>query len=167
MGALPGRLFHHVADCALRNGHPAFWQFVLTNELDAEEWAQKLYHEVLGPGLTNSQSALRDNGSEVWQLWCAVRSFAIWFCGLLSEAVNRGLLEYDARKKCWLGADKLFERECDLSATLREPDWTAEVTVVGRADHLIRVDQHQWCVVEFKLGGGHAEADAAESLSLP
>jgi hypothetical protein len=132
IGALPGRLFHQVADCALRNGHPAFWQFVATNELDAEEWAQKRYHEVLGPGLTNSQSALRDNGSEVWQLWCAVRSFATWFCGLLSEAVNRGLLEYDAGKECWLGADTLFERECDLSATLREPDWTAEVTVVGR-----------------------------------
>jgi DNA segregation ATPase FtsK/SpoIIIE, S-DNA-T family len=131
--------------------------------LDAEEWAQKLYHEVLGPGLTNSQSALRDNGSEVWQLWCAVRSFATWFCGLLSEAVNHGLLEYDARKECWVGADSLFDQECDLNATLREPDWTAEVTVVGRADHLIRVDQNQWCVVEFKLGGGHAEADAAQA----
>jgi hypothetical protein len=163
IGSLPGRLFHQVADCALRNGHPAFWQLALTNELDAEEWAQKLYHEVLGPGLTNSQSALRDNGSEVWQLWCAVRSFATWFCGLLSEAVNHGLLEYDARKECWVGADSLFDQECDLNATLREPDWTAEVTVVGRADHLIRVDQNQWCVVEFKLGGGHAEADAAQA----
>jgi DNA segregation ATPase FtsK/SpoIIIE, S-DNA-T family len=163
IGALPGRLFHQVADCALRNGHPAFWQFVLTNDLDAEEWAQKLYHEVLGPGLNNSQSALRDNGSEVWQLWCAVRSFASWFCGVLSEAVNRGLLKFDVRKECWVGADTLFERECDLSATLRESDWTAEVTVVGRADHLIKVDQHQWCVVEFKLGGGHAEADAAQA----
>jgi len=163
IGSLPGRLFHQVADCALRNGHPAFWQLALTNELDAEEWAQRLYHEVLGPGLTNSQSALRDNGSEVWQLWCAVRSFATWFCGLLSEAVNHGLLEYDARKECWVGADTLFDQECDLNATLREPDWTTEVTVVGRADHLIRVDQNQWCVVEFKLGGGHAEADAAQA----
>jgi hypothetical protein len=77
--------------------------------------------------------------------------------------VNHGLLEYDARKECWVGADTLFEQECDLNATLREPDWTAEVTVVGRADHLIRVDQNQWCVVEFKLGGGHAEADAAQA----
>jgi hypothetical protein len=24
IGSLPGRLFHQVADCALRNGHPAF-----------------------------------------------------------------------------------------------------------------------------------------------
>jgi hypothetical protein len=163
IGSLPGRLFHQVADCALRNGHPAFWQLALTNELDAEEWAQKLYHEVLGPDLTTSQSALRDNGSEVWQLWCAVRSFTTWFCGLLSEAVTRDLIKHDARRECWVGADTLFERECDLSATLREPDWTAEVTVVGRADHLIRVDQNQWCVVEFKLGGGHAEADAAQA----
>jgi S-DNA-T family DNA segregation ATPase FtsK/SpoIIIE len=163
IGALPGQLFHRVADCALRNGHPAFWQSALTNELDAEEWAQKLYYEVLGPDLTNSQSALRDSGSEVWQLWCAVRSFATWFCGLLSEAVRRDVIGYDARKECWLGADTLFEQECDLSATLREPDWTAEVTVVGRADHLIRVDQNQWCVIEFKLGGGHAEADAAQA----
>lgn len=163
IGSLPGRLFHQVAYCALRNGHPAFWQLALTNELDAEEWAQKLYHEVLGPGLTNTQSALRDNGSEVWQLWCAVRSFATWFCGLLSEAVKRDLIKYDARRECWVGADTLFEQECDLSATLREPNWTAEVTVVGRADHLIRVGQNQWCVVEFKLGGGHAEADAAQA----
>jgi hypothetical protein len=163
IGALPGQLFHRVADCALRGGHPASWQFVLTEELDAEEWAQKLYYEVLGPDLTSSQSALRQNGSEVWQLWCAVRSFATWFSGLLAEARTRGLIHYDARAECWRGADTLFEQECDLSATLREPDWTADVTVVGRADHLIRVDPHQWCVIEFKLGGGHAEADAAQA----
>jgi DNA segregation ATPase FtsK/SpoIIIE, S-DNA-T family len=163
IGALPGQLFHRVADCALRGGHPASWQFVLTEELDAEEWAQKLYYEVLGPDLTSSQSALRQNGSEVWQLWCAVRSFVTWFSGLLAEARTRGLIHYDARAECWRGADTLFEQECDLSATLREPDWTADVTVVGRADHLIRVDPHQWCVIEFKLGGGHAEADAAQA----
>jgi hypothetical protein len=163
IGALPGQLFHRVAECALRNGHPASWQFVLTNELDAQEWAQKLYYEVLGPDLTNSQSVLRDSGSEVWQLWRGVRSFTAWFCGLRSEAMTRGLIEYDAPKERWRGADTLFEQECDLSATLREPDWTAEVTVVGRADHLIRVDQNQWCVIEFKLGGGHAEADAAQA----
>jgi S-DNA-T family DNA segregation ATPase FtsK/SpoIIIE len=163
IGSLPGQLFHRVADCALRNGHPAFWQFVLTDELDAEEWAQKLYYEVLGPDLSNSQSPLRENGTEVWQLWCAVRSFTTWFCGLLSEAMRHDLIEYDVRKECWRGADALFEQECDLSATWRELDWMAEVTVVGRADHLIRVDQNQWCVIEFKLGGGHAEADAAQA----
>src|SRR5258707_977638 len=82
VGALPGQLFHRVADCALRSGHPASWQSVLTEELDADDWAQKLYDEVVGPDLTKSQSALRRSGSEVWQLWCAVRSFATWFCGL-------------------------------------------------------------------------------------
>jgi hypothetical protein len=163
IGALPGQLFHRVADAALRNEHPAFWQSALTNELDAEEWAQKLYYEVLGPDLTNSQSALRDRGLEVLQLWCAVRSFANWFCGLLTEAMSSDLIKYDARKECWLGAGSVFEQECELGATLREPNWTAEVTVAGRADHLIRVDQNQWCVVELKLGGGHAEADAAQA----
>jgi hypothetical protein len=163
IGALPGTLFHRVAECALTNGHPASWQSVLTEELDAAEWAQKLYYEVLGPDLTKSQSSLRDSGSEVWQLWCAVRSFATWFCGLLAEATKRGLIAYDARRECWRGADTLFEQECDLIATLREPDWTADVTVAGRADHLLRVDQNQWCVIEFKLGGGHAEADAAQA----
>jgi hypothetical protein len=163
IGALPGTLFHRVAECALTNGHPASWQSVLTEELDAAEWAQKLYYEVLGPDLTKTQASLRESGSEVWQLWCAVRSFATWFCGLLAEATKRGLIQYDARKECWHGADTLFEQECDLIATLREPDWTAEVTVAGRADHLVRVDQNQRCVVEFKLGGGHAEADAAQA----
>ncbi|MGO9171913.1 MAG: FtsK/SpoIIIE domain-containing protein [Rhodomicrobium sp.] len=163
IGSLPGRLFHRVAECALTNGHPAFWQVVLTNELDADEWAQKLYQEVLGPDLTNAQSVLRESGSEVWQLWSAVRSFTTWFCDLLTEAVSRNLIEYDAQKECWRGAENLFEQECDLRATLHEPGWTAEVTVVGRADHLIRIDQNRWCVIEFKLGGGHAEADAAQA----
>jgi S-DNA-T family DNA segregation ATPase FtsK/SpoIIIE len=162
IGALPGQLFHRVADAALRVSHPGSWQAVLTQELDAEDWAQRLYREVLGPDLTNAQSGLRENGSEVWQLWCAVRSFTTWFCGLLAEAANRGLIRYDPHKECWHGADSLFEQECDLNATLREPDWKGDVTVVGRADHLIRVDQDQWCVIEFKLGGGHAEADAAQ-----
>jgi DNA segregation ATPase FtsK/SpoIIIE, S-DNA-T family len=163
IGALPGQLFHRVADCALKSSHSASWRSVLTEELDADEWAQKLYDEVVGPDLTKLQSALRDGGLEVWQLWCAVRSFANWFRGLLAEAMERGLIYYDARKECWLGADSLFEQECDLSATLREPEWTADVTVVGRADQLNRVDQDRWCVVEFKLGGGHAEADAAQA----
>ena len=89
IGSLPGQLFHRVGECALTNGHPAFWQSVLTNELNAEEWGQKLYYEVLGPELTNAQSVLREIGSDVWQLWCAVRSFAKWFCSLLSEAGSR------------------------------------------------------------------------------
>ena len=163
IGALPGRLFHRVTDAALRSGYPASWQAVLTKELDAEEWAQRLYYEVLGPDLTNSQSALRENGAEVWQLWCAVRSFAAWFCGLIAEATNRDLIRYDPHTECWHGADSLFESECDLNATFREPGWTDEVTVVGRADHLIKVDQNQWLVIEFKLGGGHPEADAAQA----
>src|SRR5262249_25880707 len=163
IGSVSGQLFHQVADCALRNGHPACWQLALTNELDAEEWAQKLYDEVLGPGLTNLQSSLRESGSEVLQLWRGVRSFSTWFCGLLSEAMKCDQIKYGAGRECWIGVDTLFEGECDLSATLREPDWTDEVTVVGRADHLIRVDRNRWCVVEFKLGGGHAEADAAQA----
>lgn len=162
IGALPGNLFHRVAECALRDGHPAFWQSVLTDALDADEWAQKLYDEVLGPDLSRSQSALRESGSEIWQLWCAVRSFTTWFCGLLTEAKNRGLIRYDAHRECWHVPDTLFEPECDLSATLREPGWAADVTVVGRADHLIRMDQ-KWSVIEFKLGGGHDEADAAQA----
>jgi hypothetical protein len=163
IGALPGSLFHRVAECALREGHSASWQSVLTDELDADEWAQKLYDEVLGPDLSRSQSALRESGSEIWQLWCAVRSFASWFCGLLTEAMSRGMISYDAGRERWHSANSLFEPECDLSATLREPGWTSDVTVAGRADHLIRVDQNQWCVIEFKLGGGHAEADAAQA----
>ena len=117
IGALPGQLFHRVADAAFRDGHLASWQAVLTQNMDAEEWAEKLYREVLGPDLTNSQSALRESGFEVWQLWCAVRSFATWFCGLIAEATNRGLIRYDPHMERWQGAKSLFERELDLNAT--------------------------------------------------
>jgi DNA segregation ATPase FtsK/SpoIIIE, S-DNA-T family len=163
VSALAGQLFHRVVNCALRSGHPASWQSVLTEQLDADEWAQKLYDEVVGPDLTKSQSVLRDSGSEVWQLWCAIRSFASWFCDLLAEAIEHELIRYDALKEHWDGADSLFEQECDLVATLHEPQWAADVTVVGRADQLIRVDRNQWCVIEFKLGGVRAEADAAQA----
>jgi DNA segregation ATPase FtsK/SpoIIIE, S-DNA-T family len=163
MGALAGQLFHRAADCALRDEHPAFWQAVLTRELNAEKWARTLYDQALGPELTKSQSALRENGAEVLQLWHAVRSFANWFCGLLAEAMQLGAIRYDERKEAWLGAASLFDQECDLTATLREPDWTAEVIVAGRADHLIRLADNRWCIVEFKLGGGHAESDAAQA----
>src|SRR5258708_36953737 len=84
VGALPGQLFHRVADCALRSGHPASWQSVLTEELDADDWAQKLYDEVVGPDLTKSQSALRRSGSGVWQAFGPVPSIAtlVLRCGV-------------------------------------------------------------------------------------
>jgi hypothetical protein len=109
IGNVWGQLFHRVADCALQKEHPASWHFTLTDELDAEAWMLKLYDEVLGPGLTNLQSSLHDNGSEVWLLWCSVHSFTKWFCGLLTEAMERGHLKYDAASERWIGADTLFE----------------------------------------------------------
>jgi hypothetical protein len=163
MGALPGKLFHRAAECALRAEHPAFWQDVLTRELNAKEWARTLYDHALGPELTKSQSALRDNGAEVLQLWRAVESFAKWFCRLLEAAIQRGAIRYDERKEKWVGSESLFKPECDLTKTLREPEWTADVIVAGRADHLLRVAEDRWCVIEFKLGRGHAESDAAQA----
>ena len=163
LGALAGQLFHRAADCAMREDHPAFWQAVLTRELNAEEWAQTLYDHALGPELTKSQSALRENGAEVLQLWRAVNAFTKWFCGLLAEAMQVGAVRYDERREAWFGSDSLFEHECDLSAKVHEPGWTADVVVAGRADHLIRVADNRWCLIEFKLGGGHAESDAAQA----
>ena len=96
-------------------------------------------------------------------VWRGVESFAHWFTGLLAEAMAAGAIRYDERGETWLGAGELFLTETELAATLQEPGWTGEVVVAGRADHLVRVAENRWCVVEFKLGGGHAESDAAQA----
>jgi hypothetical protein len=167
-GSLAGQLFHRAAECALQNEHPAGWRQALTSELNAEEWARKLYEYALGPELTRLQSSLRESGAEVLAVWRGVGQFACWFCGLLAEASRAGAIRYDELREAWVGGETLFSAECELAVELREPGWTADVLVAGRADHLIRVGQNElgqprWCVVEFKLGGGHAESDAAQA----
>jgi DNA segregation ATPase FtsK/SpoIIIE, S-DNA-T family len=162
LGSRAGMLFHRTLEAALREDHPAFWQKSLDESLDAEAWAATLYDRVLGPELTRSQAALRDNGAEVLALWRGVRGFTRWFCGLLAEAVDKDALRFDGIKEAWVGAESMFQAECDLAVTLQEPNWTAAVEIAGRADHLIRVADKRWCVAEFKLGEGHAEADAAQ-----
>lgn len=161
-GSLAGMLFHRVASSALQPDHPASWRKAVGPDVNVDQWAEVLYEQVLGPELTRLQSTLAQNGQEVLTTWQATKAFAGWFCGLLQEAQQSGAVRFDPLREEWVGGDGLFQAECELTATLRDPAWARTVEVAGRADQLIQIDRERWCVVEFKLGGGHAEADAAQ-----
>jgi hypothetical protein len=161
-GGVVGQLFHKVARCALTDEHPACWKRALTSDLNEPEWLASLYNAVLGPGLTRLQPSLADRGEDILCLWSATQQFVHWFIGLLRQAIANGGLQYDGRREEWIGAGSLFQVECDVEKVIQEPGWTSSVVVSGRLDQFVRRGPDQWCVVEFKLGGGHAEADAAQ-----
>jgi hypothetical protein len=162
-GSAAGRLFHRVAENALTEGHPACWRSVLDGELNADAWIEALYQHALGPELTRQHALLRESGEEVLSLWRGVQSFARWFCGILAEAVRSGLLRYDGQAEQWTGGESLFDPECELETQFFQPHWTHPVMVSGRLDQVIRVAPYRCCVIEFKLGGGHCESDAAQA----
>jgi hypothetical protein len=161
-GNLAGSLFHRVASCALDPNHPAYWETVLSSTLSEEEWLAALYEQALGPELVRLQPSLVHSGAEVLQLWHGTQQFVAWFCGLLREAANAGRLRYDGQSERWLGATQLFQSECDVERAFMEPGWSSPVIVCGRLDQFLRSGPDHWCVIEFKLGGGHPEADAAQ-----
>ena len=162
-GSVAGQLFHSVAEKALTPGHPACWRSVLDDKLDAHEWIEALYEHALGPELTRQHALLRENGEEVLTLWRGVQSFARWFCGILTVAVRTGVLRYDGQAEQWTGGEQLFKPECELETEFFMPHWTHPVVVSGRLDQVIRVAPDRCCVIEFKLGGGHCESDAAQA----
>ena len=162
-GSLAGQLFHRVAEYGFADGHPSCWRSVLTAKLNADEWIDSLYEHALGPELTRQHGLLRENGEEVLTLWRGVQCFARWFCGILSEAVKSGALRYDGQAEQWVGTESLFESECELETEFFLPNWTHPVVVSGRLDQVIRIGPSRCCVIEFKLGGGHREADAAQA----
>jgi hypothetical protein len=162
-GSVAGQLFHEAAKCALSDGHPACWKSVLTSTLDEREWLASLYDRVVGPGLMRLQPSLADNGEDVLKLWVAAQQFVHWFCGLLREAMAQGNLRYDGQLEEWVGAESLFQAECDIVKVFFQPGWSRPVVVSGRLDQFVRIGPKRWCVVEFKLGGGHPEADAAQA----
>lgn len=162
-GSVAGQIFHRAAECALAEEHPACWKRVLTADLDEEEWLASLYTRVLGPELARMQGALADSGQEVLKLWRATQQYVHWFCGLLREAMDCGRVRYDAQREEWIGADSLFQAECDVEKVFFESGWSGPVRVSGRLDQFVRGGADRWCLVEFKVGGGHAEADAAQA----
>jgi hypothetical protein len=162
-GSAAGQLFHRVAEQALEDGHPACWRSVLSDELNADEWIEALYEHSLGPELTRQYALLRESGEEVLTLWRGVQSFARWFCAILFEAIRSGVLHYDGQAEQWVGGESLFQSECELETAFSLPHWTRPVVVSGRLDEVIRIAPDRCCVVEFKLGGGHTEADVAQA----
>ncbi len=161
-GGVAGQIFHDVANCALADAHPASWKQFLTGELDAEKWLDAIYRLLLGPRLNRLQPSLADCGEDVLRLWVATQQFVHWFTGLLRQALDHGTITYDRQRETWIGADSLFQSEIEITKTFDEPGWTSEVILAGRLDQFVRLAPDLWCVVEFKLGGGHAEADAAQ-----
>jgi hypothetical protein len=161
-GSVAGHLFHDVARGALADGNPACWKSVLTSTLDEEAWLASLYENILGPGLMRLQPSLADNGGDVLKLWLAVQQFVHWFCELLHEVIGRGQLRYDGPREEWVGVESLFQAECEAEKAFFHPGWSRPVVVSGRLDQFVRSGPDRWCVVEFKLGGGHPEADAAQ-----
>jgi len=162
VGSVAGSIFHSMAAAALDPEHPAFWQTALTGDLDEENWLCALYEQALGPELVRMQPSLATSGAEVFELWQAARQFVTWFCGLLREAMTSGRLRFDGRSERWLGGSELFQAECAVERLFMEQGWSKPVMVCGRLDQFLRSGPEQWCAIEFKLGGGHAEADAAQ-----
>jgi hypothetical protein len=161
--AAAGSLFHAVL-AGLMGAHG--WRAVL----EPDEWndtARLLthtYEKLLGPRITAAQASLRESGAETLALWHATQSMCAWLCRLLESAAGRGLIRYNPRGRVWEGAESLCRPECPLQWEVREPHWTAPVLVSGVADALwLDPASGRWCVVEYKLGQGHAEADLAQA----
>lgn len=161
-GSQAGTLFHKAAAAVLDPHHPAHWEQIVTNDSDsAWRLAATVYDTVLSPELARCRAAL--TGEQVLAVWNGVQAFARWFANLIEKAQRRGALHYDPILETWTGAEDLFRAELPVSRTFHEPGWRAPVVVTGIADEVIRIDRTRLCVVELKLGAGHAEADALQA----
>jgi hypothetical protein len=158
-----GRIFHEVLAGLM--GSQGWASALESDELnDPERLAAYAYEKLLGPRLTAAQASLRERGAETLALWQATQSMCEWLCRLLESAAARGAIRYDAKARAWAGAEHLCRSEQPLEWELRDPHWTASVLVSGVADALLHDPASgRWCVLEFKLGQGHAEADLAQA----
>lgn len=161
-GSMAGQIFHQAVASLMNEEAPAYWKRVLSTDIDEAPLLSALYASVVGPELVRLHGALAESGAEVLTLWRGVEQDVHWFCGLLSEAMTQGRIRYDGKHEHWLGAERLFQAECDVEAQFCEPGWRLPVVVSGRIDQFLRSGPDRWCVVEWKLGAGHAEADAAQ-----
>ena len=158
-----GSLFHEVA-AGLMGKHG--WQAALEpgEFQDAARLAAHTYEMLLGPRLNSAQASLRECGSEALGLWQATQSMCAWLCRMLESAVERGVIQYDPQTRAWMGSENLCRPEHPLLWELHEPGWTAPVQISGVADAVLRDPASgRWCVLEYKLGQGHAEADLAQA----
>jgi hypothetical protein len=161
-GSAAGRLFHLCASSVVNPNHPACWQAVLDDEPGgAERLAAALYDTVVGPELSRCRPAMA--GEQLLDVWKAVRAYAQWFTRLIDSARQAGAIRYDAKHDTWQGAVNLFLGELEVTRQLYEPGWRAPVCITGVADQVIRAGESRWCIVEFKLGPGHLEADALQA----
>jgi hypothetical protein len=161
--SLVGTLFHEVLACLMgRQG----WQAALEpDELkDVARLTTYTYEKLLGPRITAAQASLRECGPEALVLWQATQSMCVWLCRLLELAAGRGLIHYNRQTRSWEGCESLCRPEQTLQWEVCEPHWTAPVLISGVADALLLDPASgRWCVVEYKLGQGHAEADLAQA----
>jgi hypothetical protein len=138
--------------------------------LEPDEWNDPArlvtytYEKLLGPRITAAQASLRECGVETLSLWQATQSMCAWLCRLLEAAAGRGLIRYNPQRRVWEGSESICRPEHPLQWEVQEPHWTAPVLVSGVADALfLDPASGRWCVVEYKLGKGHSEADLAQA----
>ena len=161
--SMVGGLFHEVLACLMGSqGWPAA---LAPNELkDTARLVTHTYEKLLGPRLTAAQASLRECGAEALALWQATQSMCAWLCRLLESAAGLGLIHYNPRSRSWEGYESLCRTEQALRWEVRDPDWIAPVLVSGVADAAVLDPANgRWCVLEYKLGQGHPEADLAHA----
>lgn len=157
-----GRLFHLCASAVVNPQAPAYWERILDDEPDgAARLTSLLYDTVLGPELVRCRGAIA--GEQLLQVWNAVGAYSTWFARLVDTARTGAAIRYDAKRECWLGSTSLFHGEVEVTRQFQEPGWLAPVCITGVADQVLRAGDRRWCVIEFKLGEGHPEADALQT----
>jgi hypothetical protein len=161
--SLAGSLFHEVLAALM--GDRGWRSALEPDELgDVPRLVKHVYEKLLGPRITDLQATLRDRGPETLDLWQATQAMCAWLCRVLEAAARRGSILYNRRTRAWEGAESLCRTEHRLEWEVREPGWTAPVLVQGVADALLHDARlGQWCLLEYKLGQGHAEGDLAQA----
>jgi S-DNA-T family DNA segregation ATPase FtsK/SpoIIIE len=160
---LAGRIFHEVL--AGMMGDQGWRAALEAGELaDVARLTSHVYEKLLGPRITGAQASLRECGAETLVLWEAARAMCAWMCRILETASQRGLIGFERQTRAWTGAERLCRPEYPLEWEIRETHWTAPVLVSGVADAIwLNPEDGRWCVVEYKLGQGRAEADLAQA----
>jgi DNA segregation ATPase FtsK/SpoIIIE, S-DNA-T family len=162
--ALLGSLFHRVFRALMDPEAECGWPNVLDRESlgDSERLQNEIYAALVAPHLIENQAKLQSAAREVLTMWEATGHLCRQVCHLLTNSCHEKLLEYDAGRNRWLGAEQ-FSAEEKLTWLVEDPSWSAPVLVCGVADAVWRNPaSKRWCVLELKLGSGSSDADLAQ-----
>jgi S-DNA-T family DNA segregation ATPase FtsK/SpoIIIE len=159
--ALLGSIFHALYGAL--TGPDAQLNLVAPLELaDASvaSWRQALvdhaFATVVAPALAQHEMVLQAGGAEVLGFWTAAKEL----CGWLAELMHSHRAADTDRSLAALRKEIFAGSEVDLEVELTDSQWPEAILLQGRADAvLVRRFDAKRCVVEFKLGRTHPEAD--------